>query len=194
AVARHGASSVNGGRFTPPGAPPIGLYESTDGGETFPLAFSQPSDTVNPSSANGSDFFRGGVTNVVFNRTGVSEGAPSNVYLSIFDYGVYRSDGAGGYEQIFASAGAGGVAASLGARTEFALAPHGEGDLRIYLGDTDGSNPADFYRVDETLACAGTLTDRTNNLGWTKLSNPTPGTPGFWSYDFCETQCSYDMV
>src|SRR5206468_7029011 len=34
-VARHGSSSVNGGRFTPPGAPPVGLYESTDGGATF---------------------------------------------------------------------------------------------------------------------------------------------------------------
>jgi len=62
---------------------------------------------VNPASANGSDFFRGGVTNVVFDRTGVSEGAPSSVYISVFDYGVYRSDGSGGYEQIFASAGAG---------------------------------------------------------------------------------------
>ena len=28
AVARHGSSSVNGGRFTPPGAPKVGLYET----------------------------------------------------------------------------------------------------------------------------------------------------------------------
>jgi len=76
AVARHGASSVNGGRFSPPGVQPVGLYESNDGGATFTLAFSRPSDVVNPGSANGSDFFRGGVTNVVFNRTGVSENAP----------------------------------------------------------------------------------------------------------------------
>ena len=32
-VARHGLSATYGGRFTPPGAPPIGLYESTDGGD-----------------------------------------------------------------------------------------------------------------------------------------------------------------
>ncbi|MDP9011270.1 MAG: hypothetical protein M3O41_01180, partial [Pseudomonadota bacterium] len=41
-VARRGASSSNGGRFTPPGAPPVGLYESHDGGEHFSLAFSVP--------------------------------------------------------------------------------------------------------------------------------------------------------
>ena len=32
AVARHGSSSVNGGRFTPAGSAKVGLYESTDGG------------------------------------------------------------------------------------------------------------------------------------------------------------------
>src|SRR5712691_7636208 len=58
-VARHGAASVNGGRFTPPGAPKVGLYESTDGGATFKLIFSKAADTVNPGSPNGSDFFRG---------------------------------------------------------------------------------------------------------------------------------------
>jgi len=42
-VARHGSSSENGGRFTPPNAPKVGLYESMDGGATFSLAFSQPS-------------------------------------------------------------------------------------------------------------------------------------------------------
>jgi hypothetical protein len=197
AVARHGASSVNGGRFTPPGAPQVGLYESTDGGATFALVFSRPSDAVNPNSANGSDFFRGGVTNVVFNRTGLSENAPSNDYISVFDYGIYRSDGAGGYEQIFASAGAGGVAATLASRTEFALAPN-NGALRIYAGDTGGA-PADFYRVDNALVPAATLTDGTTNPGWIKLSSSTPGSPGFASYDFCGAvalgfnQCSYDM-
>src|SRR3954471_22813781 len=37
-VARHGSSSANGGRFTPPNAPALGVYESTDGGASFTLA------------------------------------------------------------------------------------------------------------------------------------------------------------
>ena len=39
AVARHGSSSANGGRRTPPDAPTLGLYETTDGGATFDLVF-----------------------------------------------------------------------------------------------------------------------------------------------------------
>src|SRR2546430_1443261 len=45
-VARHGVSSVSGGRFTPLGALKIGLYESTDSGATFTLVFSKASETV----------------------------------------------------------------------------------------------------------------------------------------------------
>ena len=37
ALARHGSSSVNGGRRTPPDAPTLGVYRSTDGGADFPL-------------------------------------------------------------------------------------------------------------------------------------------------------------
>src|SRR5262249_62312772 len=64
AVARHGSSSVNGGRYTPPGAPVIGLYESMDGGATFAVVFSVVSDAVDPTSPNGSDFFRGGISKI----------------------------------------------------------------------------------------------------------------------------------
>jgi hypothetical protein len=188
ALARHGSSSVNGGRFTPPNAPTLGLYESNDGGQNFTLVFSRPADTVNPATPNGTDFFRGGVTNVQFDPT-----TAGRVYLSIFDYGLYRSDGSGGYEQVFASAGQGLQANSLGARTEFALAPLGNGKLRIYVGDTDGATPAQLFRVDDASAKANQLTNGKNNQGWTALSNSKPGTPGFASYDFCSGQCSYDM-
>ena len=36
-VARHGSSSVNGGRRTPPNAPALGVYKSTDNGRHFRL-------------------------------------------------------------------------------------------------------------------------------------------------------------
>ena len=50
-VARHGSSSVNGGRFTPPGSAKVGLYESTDGGATFTAAQILTQDVVNSGSA-----------------------------------------------------------------------------------------------------------------------------------------------
>lgn len=189
-VARHGSSSVNGGRFSPPHALVIGLYESTDGGNSFYLVFSKETDIVNPGTPSGSDFFRGGITKIAFDRTGLAAGQPSVAYFSVFDYGLYRSIN-GSFEQIFASAGGGSIAKSAGARTEFALAPMGS-KLRIYVGDTDG-NTADFYRVDDANVAASTLTDGTNNAGWIKLSNSTKGAPGYASYDFCNAQCDYDM-
>jgi hypothetical protein len=190
AVARHGSSSVNGGRFTPPGAPRIGVYESTNGGATFTLAFSKAADPVDPTSPNGADFFRGGVSKLEVDRTGLGPRERTRIYASLFDYGLYRSSG-GSFEQIFASAGGGLEANSLASRTEFALAPRGT-KLRIYVGDA-GGGPADFYRVDDANVAAASLTDGVDNLGWIKLSNSTPGTPGFGSYNYCGEQCSYDM-
>ncbi|MDE2250331.1 MAG: hypothetical protein KGL25_02870 [Gammaproteobacteria bacterium] len=183
AVARRGASASNGGRFTPPGAPPIGLYESVDGGQHFTLVFSQPSDPVMPATANGNDFFRGGVTKIAATRLGLKPSDPTRIYFSVMDYGLYRSAAGGGYEQVFASAGGGLVANSIGSRTEFALAPLPNGKLRIYVGDTDGG-PALLYRTDDANVASP---------GWMLLSNPAKGTPGYASFNYCGGQCSYDM-
>jgi hypothetical protein len=191
AVARHGSSAVNGGRFTPPGAPPVGVYESANGGASFALVFSRPSDVVDPTSSNGGDFFRGGVSKIDTNRTGLGAHDRTQIYVSLFDYGLYRSTAGGAFEQVFASAGGGLAANSLASRTEFALAPKGT-KLRIYVGDA-GAGPADFYRVDDANVAASSLTDGVNNPGWIQLSNSIPGTPGFGSYDYCGEQCSYDM-
>ncbi len=187
-VARHGAASVNGGRFTPPNAPQVGLYESLDGGASFKLVFSKQSDTVDPGSPNGSDFFRGGVSKIDFYS---SDQRTPQLYFSMSDYGLFRESASGKFEQVFASAGSGTVANSGGARTEFALAPNGD-KLRIYVGDTDGK-AADLYRVDDANVPAAKLTDGSKNAGWLKLSNSTRGTTGFASYNYCDPQCSYDM-
>ena len=69
AVARHGSSSVNGGRFTPPGAAKVGLYETRNGGSTWQLTLSQESDAVDPTSPNGADYFRGGISKIKFDPT-----------------------------------------------------------------------------------------------------------------------------
>jgi len=189
-VARHGSSSVNGGRFTPPGAAQVGLYESTNGGTSFSVAKILTQDVTSPGSANGGDFFRGGCSHIELYRAG----SETQVYASFFDYGVFRrsatQDGNTDFHQIFLSAGGGTVAQSSFSRTEFSLAPNGP-NLRIYVGDSS-SAPANFYRVDNANVAAATLYNG-SNVGWTKLSSSTPGTSGFSSYDYCSTQCSYDM-
>src|SRR5438876_5923140 len=150
-VARHGSSSVNGGRFTPPGSAKVGLYESTDGGATFLPANILAQDTVNSSSPTGGDFFRGGCSHIELYRPGTE----TQVYASFFDYGVFRRsvilDGNSNFNQIFKSAGNGTLANSSTSRTEFSLAPistgPNKGNLRMYEGDAPA--PASFWRVDD---------------------------------------------
>ena len=101
-VARHGVSSVNGGRFTPPGSAKIGLYESTDGGATFSPAVILAQDVVDPNNLTGGDFFRAGCSHIELYRPG----SETQVYASFFDYGVFRrsmtQDGDTAFHQIFA--------------------------------------------------------------------------------------------
>lgn len=130
------------------------------------------------------------MTGIQFNTTGLMPGQPAQIYFSMFDYGLFRSNN-GSFEQVFASAGGGDIANSASSRTQFALAPMGN-KLRIYVTDS-GSAAADFYRVDNANVPASTLTDGVHNPGWLKLSSPTPGTPSFASYNFCTGQCWYDM-
>lgn len=193
-VARHGLSATYGGRFTPPGAPPIGLYESTDGGVRFTPALILAQDKVNPNSANGGDYFRGGVSKVLLDRTGLDGSQPTRVFASFFSYGLFRSSpadegGNASFKQIFITEQ---PYDSENSRTEFALAPMPNNTLRIYVGDA-GDQSAALYRVDNADVPAATLLSSGMNVGWILLSNSTPGTPGFSSYDYCFGQCSYDM-
>jgi hypothetical protein len=191
-VARHGSSSVNGGRFTPPGAAMVGLYESTDGGASFTAAVTLAQDVPDPSNPTGGDFFRAGCSHIELYRPG----SETQVYASFFDYGVYRrsmtQDGDTAFHTIFNSAGGGTVAHSSSSRTEFSSNPNGAA-LRVYVGDLGASSPANFFRVNDANVPAVMLFDGTNNVGWTQLSSSVNGTPGFASRNYCLTQCSYDM-
>ncbi|MBA2559903.1 MAG: hypothetical protein H0V07_08450, partial [Propionibacteriales bacterium] len=64
AVARHGLSSASGGRFTPPGSAKVGVYETTNAGRTWRRSLAKRTDVVDPSTPNGSDFFRGGISKI----------------------------------------------------------------------------------------------------------------------------------
>ena len=183
AVARHGSSAVNGGRFTPPGSVKVGLYESRDGGHSWSLALSQDSDTVDPRSPNGADYFRGGISKITFDST-----RAGTVYASMFDYGLFRATFAGGpWKQIYTIKTPGDPATGLDSRVEFALARLPGGRTRIYLGDAT-------YFDDSTSALLRSDNGKAANPKFRLLSDPTPGTTGFGSYNFYQDQCSYDMV
>jgi hypothetical protein len=182
AVARHGSSASNGGRFTPPGSAKVGLYESLNGGQTWSLAHAEDSDTVVPGTATGTDYFRGGVTRV--EQDPVDAGT---YYASFSDYGLYRNSGGSGWQRIYSSLTPGDVALTTVARTEFDAVALPSKKTRIYVGDATGSDDgsAALLRTDDARAATPTFT---------MLSSPDPTNPGgFASYNYCGGQCSYDM-
>ncbi len=173
--ARHGSSSVNGGRKTPPNVDRMGVYESTDGGTSFTRVLSPVSSDT---------WFQGGVTSI---QADTRAGHAGTLYASVQGAGLYRrlaSAAATDWTQIYTTTNPNDT---YGGRMEFALAPLEGGALRIYLGDESSDRGLSFLvKTDD----ADAVTPKT----WTELSNPVPGTPGYASWHFCGDQCGYDEV
>lgn len=187
-VGRHGSSSANGGRRTPPNAPTLGIYESTDGGASFQLAFSRPPNPADPAA--GSDWFQGGV-----NKLAADPADHTTVYAGIVGYGIWRRaphlDGDSAWHQVFVTAW---PADTFGDRTEFSLTRK-NGRTRIYAGDSSDDNAiSELWRADVSDQPARKLANARSNLRpWTKLSDRRNGTPGYTSFDYCQNgQCGYD--
>src|SRR5215217_4401546 len=169
-LARHGSSSVNGGRRTPPDAPPLGLYKSTDGGTTFTrvtgLSDKTPANPTDPGAGTGTDWFQGGV-----NHVAIDPNNPAKIYAAVFGYGLWRSDDAGAtWAQIFHTVNQtdfddpDNSGDTTGDRTEFDLVDLGT-TTRAFLGDEsddltltpedEGGDQARVYRSDAVATIAG---------------------------------------
>ena len=189
AVARHGSSSVNGGRRTPPNAPTLGVYTSTDGGASFTLSTDLQGKTPpNPAPASsGVDWFQGGITRLQFDPNNAS-----TLYAGVLGYGAWRStDGGIHWSQIFQTMN---PADTFGDRTEVEAVDAGDGKTRIYLGDaSDDLLVARLWRTDDAASIAGAVSGGYNNAGWTELSSSQNGSNGFLAYNYCQNgQCGYD--
>src|SRR5206468_1492487 len=142
--------SVWGGRRTPPNAPTLGVYESTDGGDHFKLLKNLQKRT--PSSptppAGGTDWFQGGI-----NKLELDPADPRTIYAGVIGYGVWRSeDGGAHWSKVFRTLNQTNFSNPNdpgdlhGDRTEFDLvrvAHH----TRAYVGDSSGDlNEALFWK------------------------------------------------
>jgi hypothetical protein len=190
-VARHSLSGVSGGRYTPPNAPTIGVYESKNGGASFQLVLNRPQDPVNPGSPTGDDFFKGGVTDLEYDPL-----SPRTLYAAMFEYGIFRStDNGATWENIYVGEpDDGSLGALLGIRYELAAArlPNGKTRLYVYEGANEADNDGDGD-LDEASFVLRSDDARAASPSFTKLSSSEDGTPGFSSFDICGGQCSYDM-
>src|SRR5438552_5897237 len=205
ALGVRGLSHVigNGGTTrTPPGANPVGLYESTDGGATFTEVW----------NGNGSTF---GVRHAALDPLD-----PQTVYASAFDQGLWRRsaslDGSStpyDFHQVFAPQFPGGGVD----RTMFAATVK-NGKTRIYLTDgtagpsssnPTGANAANFLRTDNanqsaaallaSQAAGATVPAGNGNPfpatynGWQKLTANVTSSPYYATNNFCTGQCWYDQ-
>src|SRR5215469_491841 len=183
----RGVSSViSGGAVTlAPGAPPWGLYRTTDGGATWTLVFNGAALTTgckNPTNVahNLTPCSPRGVRRVVID--------PSNhniVYASAYARGVWRSSNGGNtWQQIFLPI-ADPVATSFTERAEIAVTTLANGNTRMYLGiGQEQDPPAQLYRSD-SVSGGGTPS-------FTLLTSSDPATQGYPTFNYCEGQCWYD--
>lgn len=181
-VARHGASAVNGGRFTPPGAAQLGLFESNDAGKSWARVLDQKQDPFT-GGATGGDYFRGGVSQVQFVKSGDQVAA----FAALNAYGLYRRLPGQAWQKVFSTP----YPDTLSSRTAFDTVGIGHGKIRIYIGDSTlykdstGSLVSGFLRSDDALA---------PSFKAVTLSSPDRTKPGYGSYNFCQGQCSYDIA
>ena len=187
AISVHGASSVRGGESEPPGAAPLGLYRSTDGGETFANVFTERiSQFLGPS-------LTASVNEVAFDPND-----PGTIYAAVTAAGLFRQsrtlDGDAAFHQIFQASNRDPLTTDP---VRFALADLGA-RTRIYVGDSSTAveNPvSELFRVDAAaVPAASLLGPGRTNAGWTRLSSKKPASPGFDSFDYCSTQCDWDNV
>ena len=214
-VARHGSSSHNGGRFTPPG-------RTADRALRVARRRRDLESRLQPAAGhrrsrrtpNGSDYFLGGVTKIQFDPT------DANTSL-LLDVRLRRSTGTpvtGGVRaDIFVDDESPTLvgrrvrrfvisfefAASRSPATDEAAGRSKDADRRgarlIYLGagwNEGGPHGASrLYRTD----CVNDVdaADLTTGGDERRLDRPSARTtdadPGFGSFDFCQAQCSYDM-
>src|SRR5437899_1312897 len=189
-----GVGTTESQRFEP-GANPVGVYESTDGGNTFTEVW----NGNNPNSF--------GVTDV-----GLDPLDPTTVYASAFDQGVWRRspslDGTSSptaFKQVFAPQFPGGGVD----RTMFAATVQNS-KTRIYLtdgtaasSDPTASNAANFWRTDNAgQTAAALLASQTAGStappdttvgpqfynGWQKLSKNITASPYYATINFCTGQ------
>ncbi|HEU4675107.1 MAG TPA: hypothetical protein VFS29_03925 [Motilibacteraceae bacterium] len=181
-VARHGASAVNGGRFTPPGAAQLGLFESTDGGTTWARVLDQKQDPFT-GGATGGDYFKGGVSEVQF----VQSGRQVTAFAALNAYGLYRRLPGQAWQKVFSTP----FPDTLSSRTAFDTVGLPGGKVRIYIGDStmyqdsSGSLVSGFLRSDDATA---------PSFKAITLSSPDKSSPGYGTYNFCQGQCSYDIA
>jgi hypothetical protein len=182
----RGISSVlSGGAVTlAPGAPPWGLYKSSDGGATWKFIFNGAQSTAGCTNTKNvaSNLTLCSVRGV--RRVALDPVNPNIVYASAFAKGVWRSnDGGNTWNQIFLPI-ADGPSTSFTERAEIAVTRLPGGNTRMYLviGQI-GAPPAQTYRSNAV---------QSGTPSFLLLTSSNINNKGYATFNSCEGQCWYD--
>ena len=197
----HGISSTTAGAVSGiPGGPGVGVWKSTDGGNTFTLA--QPTVVLGAGTLFPSSFASTrGATAVEVDPT-----HPGVIYAAAYNVGVWRStdDGATwtnihpcSVDPIVPPTGPGtsvpnpGTCGAVADRSEFALVTMPNGDTRMYQTEGDsGPTAANPNRFSRFFIAEGV---QSGTPTFTSNTSPDPASPGYATYNFCTGQCWYDQ-
>ena len=186
-VARHAGSGVSGGRFTPPGAPTIGLYESTNGGASFQLRFNLPQDPVNPNSPERERLLQGRR-----HRHRVRPGRQEHALLHDVRLRRLPSDGRRVRRRTSTPAqGPTRPASAFAMRSPRRSSRTARPGSTSTTAGTRSQAPGGSHR--RRLARASLRRRAGGDAGVPDAVEPDSGDPGFSSFDICAQQCSYDM-
>jgi len=172
---RHGAGARTNGSLTPPNAPALGAYLTTNGGGSFTtdLAPAQPSG----DPAARTDTPRGGVTQVAYDPVD-----PSVAYAAVVGSGVWRRAASGTWTRIYVPQDP----ADETSRESFALTAHGA-TVHMYVLEGGSSGVAAAGQMRRTLD------SQAATPSWDLLSDAAVASNRFGASTLCGQQCFYDQ-
>ncbi len=182
-----------------PGAPHFGVYRSLDGGNTWQIVNQGAPALCTDVSPDAVALNQTPCSPRGARRVKIDPVDPNTVYATFYARGIWRSrqnGDPGTWEQIMPRIGPNPAITTE--RADFDLVRLPNGETRMYVGVGGGGvcNPATgdcdifarFRRNDNVRSApAGVVA-----ANWIDLTNPTPDTPGFSSFGYCDPQCSYD--
>jgi hypothetical protein len=199
-TAMLGMTAVRGGQSQVTGYPQprVGLYKTTNRGQTWTLIWVPPLDPVMPANPNlgvGVGDTMSGVRHVKLDPKD-----PGIVYATAFNNAIHRSapsleNGDASFKPIYAIVNA----VRFRDLAMFDLAVK-NGKTRVYVyNGTEATAPQGFYRLDNADVPAASLVtgsgaSLTNTSAWLALSSDISSQSGFTSRRMCSSQCFYDLV
>jgi len=199
-TAMLGMTAVRGGQSQVTGYPQprVGLYKTTNRGQSWTLIWTPPLDPVIPANPNlgvGASDTMSGVRHVKLDPKD-----PQIVYATAFNNAIHRSapsleGGDASFKPVYAIVGF----ARFHDLAMFDLTVK-NGKTRIYVyNGTDTVATQGFYRLDNADVPAASLVTGSgasvaNTSAWLSLSSDTSSQPGFTSRRMCGAQCYYDLV